>query len=192
MAKKPETLTREEFASLLTVGNMSAVSDPPAVIPAEHSARLIGLGYMADLRDRRCLGNALKLILTGGQVHDITQAEVLLRLFEPGALLADKAFDADHFADSPIARAIKVVIPPKQNRKVKRDCDLRALLRAQSRRAFLLYNQAFSGDREARRRRRPVAGILEAHFNTSKNNGSGNLTGRLGCGHSFLHAADLH
>jgi hypothetical protein len=49
MAKKPETLTREEFASLFTVGNTSAVSDPPAVIPAEHSARLIGLGYMADL-----------------------------------------------------------------------------------------------------------------------------------------------
>ena len=63
MANKPETLTREEFASLLTVGNTSAVSDPPAVIPTEHSARLIGLGCMADLRDRRCLGNPLKLIL---------------------------------------------------------------------------------------------------------------------------------
>ena len=69
------------------------------------------------------LGNPLRLILTGGQVHDITQAEVLLGLFEPGALLADKGCDADHFADSLIARAIKVVIPPKSNRKVKRDCD---------------------------------------------------------------------
>jgi hypothetical protein len=49
MASKSEMLTREEFASLLAVGNTSAVSDPPAVIPAEHSARLIGLGYMADL-----------------------------------------------------------------------------------------------------------------------------------------------
>jgi hypothetical protein len=42
-----ETLTREEFASLLTVANTCAVSAPPAVIPAEHSARLIALGYMA-------------------------------------------------------------------------------------------------------------------------------------------------
>ena len=69
------------------------------------------------------LGNPLRLILTGGQVHDITQADALLGLIEPGALLADKGYDADHFADSLIARAIKVVIPPKSNRKVKRDCD---------------------------------------------------------------------
>ena len=69
------------------------------------------------------LGNPLRLILTGGQVHDITQAEVLLGLFEPGALLADKGYDAYYFADSLIARAIKVVIPPKSNRKVKRHCD---------------------------------------------------------------------
>jgi transposase len=46
------------------------------------------------------LGNPLRLILTGGQVHDITQAEALLALTEPGALLADKGYDADHFADS--------------------------------------------------------------------------------------------
>ena len=45
-------LTREEFASLLIVGNASAAVDPPAVIPAEHSAKLIALGYMVDL-DRR-------------------------------------------------------------------------------------------------------------------------------------------
>jgi hypothetical protein len=44
-------------------------------------------------------------------------------LFQPGALLADKGYDADHFTNSLIARAIKVVIPPKSNRKVKRDCD---------------------------------------------------------------------
>jgi hypothetical protein len=49
---KSEMLTREEFASLLTVGNTSAVNEPPAVIPAEHSARLIGLGYMVDLAGR--------------------------------------------------------------------------------------------------------------------------------------------
>jgi hypothetical protein len=52
MVPKSKMLTREEFVSLLTVGNTSAVSDPPAVIPAEHSARLIALGYMADLAGR--------------------------------------------------------------------------------------------------------------------------------------------
>jgi hypothetical protein len=48
---KAKMLTREEFASLLTVGNTS-VNEPPAVIPPEHSARLIRLGYMADLEGR--------------------------------------------------------------------------------------------------------------------------------------------
>jgi hypothetical protein len=52
MAAEAKMLTREEFASLLLVGNTSAVSDPPAVIPAEHSARLIALGYMVDLAGR--------------------------------------------------------------------------------------------------------------------------------------------
>ena len=69
------------------------------------------------------LGNPLALSLTGGQVHDITQAEALLALIEPKALLADKGYDADHFVDVLTTRAIKVVIPPKSNRTVKRDYD---------------------------------------------------------------------
>ena len=69
------------------------------------------------------LGNPLALSLTGGQVHDIKEAEKLLALVEPEALLGDKGYDADGFIDRLIARAIKAVIPPKSNRKVKRDCD---------------------------------------------------------------------
>jgi transposase len=53
----------------------------------------------------------------------MTQANALLALVEPEALLADKGYDADHFVESLTARAIKAVIPPKSNRKVKRDCD---------------------------------------------------------------------
>ena len=41
-------LTHEEFASLLAVGH-SPLNNRPAVIPPEHSARLIALGYMADI-----------------------------------------------------------------------------------------------------------------------------------------------
>ena len=51
MASKPKLLTREEFASLLTVGSCSVI-DPPAAIPAQHGARLIGLGYMVDIAGR--------------------------------------------------------------------------------------------------------------------------------------------
>jgi hypothetical protein len=52
MAPKSAPLTREEFASLLIVGETCAVLEPPAVIPAAHSARLIALGYMVDLAGR--------------------------------------------------------------------------------------------------------------------------------------------
>jgi hypothetical protein len=52
MASESKMLTSEEFASLLTVGNTSAVVDRPAAIPAEHSAKLIALGYMVDLDGR--------------------------------------------------------------------------------------------------------------------------------------------
>jgi hypothetical protein len=51
MAGEAKMLTSEEFTSLLTVGNTPVNSRVPA-IPAEHSARLIALGYMVDLAGR--------------------------------------------------------------------------------------------------------------------------------------------
>jgi hypothetical protein len=51
MTLEATKLTHEEFASLLTVGNASVRSSAPA-IPAEHSARLIALGYMVHLEGR--------------------------------------------------------------------------------------------------------------------------------------------
>ncbi len=69
------------------------------------------------------LGNPLALRLTGGQVHDITQAEALAAEVQPEALLGDKGYDADAFIESLEVRAIKPVIPPKSNRRVARDCD---------------------------------------------------------------------
>ena len=69
------------------------------------------------------LGNPLALSLTGGQVHDIKEAEGLVAQIKPGALLADKGYDADAFINSLTARGITVAIPPKLNRKVQRECD---------------------------------------------------------------------
>ena len=51
MAEEARALTIKEFASLLAIGN-AGVNDPAPVIPAEHSARLIALGYMVDLLGR--------------------------------------------------------------------------------------------------------------------------------------------
>jgi transposase len=69
------------------------------------------------------LGNPLKVSLTKGQVHDITQAEPLTATLTPNALLADKGYDADRFIERLDLRGIAVVIPPKSNRKVQRNCD---------------------------------------------------------------------
>ncbi len=70
------------------------------------------------------LGNLLAFTLTAGQVHDITQAETLTSQVQPEAPLADKGYDADaYIASLQGARAIQPVIPPKANRKNKRDCD---------------------------------------------------------------------
>jgi transposase len=62
-------------------------------------------------------------MLSGGQAHDLTCAEPLLEGVEPGALLGDKAFDADPFIETLKRRDITPVIPPKANRKEPRACD---------------------------------------------------------------------
>jgi transposase len=69
------------------------------------------------------LGNPFELTLAPGQDHDLTCAEPLLENADPGALLGDKAFDADSLLNTLEQRAITPVIPPKANRKVQRDCD---------------------------------------------------------------------
>lgn len=69
------------------------------------------------------LGNPLAIRLTGGQVHDITQAAALLDGLEPQALIADKGYDADGFIEALSVRRIAPVIPPKANRRLSRPCD---------------------------------------------------------------------
>jgi transposase len=55
--------------------------------------------------------------------HDLTCAQPLIEAVDPGALIADKAFDADAFIDALNARAITPVIPSKSNRKTPRPYD---------------------------------------------------------------------
>jgi transposase len=69
------------------------------------------------------LGNPVNLMLTPGQDHDLTCAQPLLENADPGALLGDKAYDADALIDMLDQRAITPVIPPRANRKQNRDCD---------------------------------------------------------------------
>ena len=62
-------------------------------------------------------------MLTPGQAHDLTCAEALLEAADPGALLGDKAYDADSLIGTLAQRGITPVIPPKANRKLPRACD---------------------------------------------------------------------
>lgn len=69
------------------------------------------------------LGNLSNFSLTGGQVNDVTQADALLDGIPAGAVIADKAFDADARYGAILARGAKAVIPPRRHRLQPRAFD---------------------------------------------------------------------
>ena len=70
------------------------------------------------------LGKPVRVILTAGQVADITQAEALIKGFSPTSVLADKGYDADTFVAKIKSQGAQAVIPPRSNRLEKRPVDL--------------------------------------------------------------------
>lgn len=70
------------------------------------------------------LGNPPGFHLTPGQAHDLEGADALLPSIDADTVIADKAFDADERVIEPLQKASKnIVIPPKSNRKNKRQYD---------------------------------------------------------------------
>ena len=65
----------------------------------------------------------MKLVLTGGQEADVTQAVPLMKSHKTGAILADKAYDSDAVVAAAKRQGAEAVIPSKKNRKVPRDYD---------------------------------------------------------------------
>ena len=63
------------------------------------------------------LGNPLRYRLTGGQEHDVTQAAELISGIESEHVIADRAYDAQHFRESVIGSGAIPVIPPRSNRR---------------------------------------------------------------------------
>lgn len=63
------------------------------------------------------------LAVTPGQAADIGQAKPLLAEVDAQAVAADKAYDADALVEVLLERQVKVVIPPKANRKQAREYD---------------------------------------------------------------------
>jgi transposase len=69
------------------------------------------------------LGQPLDFLLTAGQVTDCTQAIPLLGDRTAASVLADKGYDAEAIVRHIQARGTEAVIPPRANRKVKREYD---------------------------------------------------------------------
>lgn len=63
-----------------------------------------------------CCGRAVRGILTAGQVNDVTQALPLLADLRPGAVIGDKAYDADALLTRIKDIGARAVIPPRSNR----------------------------------------------------------------------------
>ncbi len=59
----------------------------------------------------------VRMILTKGTTADCSQAIPLIDGIEAEHLLADKAYDSNEIVAAALARGIKPVIPPKNNRK---------------------------------------------------------------------------
>ena len=65
------------------------------------------------------LGNLVRFVLLPGQRHDTIGVPPLIEGVAFGALLGDKAFDADWLRADLDARGAVAVIPPKANRKAR-------------------------------------------------------------------------
>jgi transposase len=62
------------------------------------------------------LGNVLRLLYTGGQVHESTKAEALIAGLPAQNILGDKAFDSNQFRAHIAQRNMTAVIPSNASR----------------------------------------------------------------------------
>lgn len=65
----------------------------------------------------------LRLLLTGGQSDDATQALALLKGFDFEAVLANRGYGADQILAFIAQNDAEAVIPAKKNRLIRRDTD---------------------------------------------------------------------
>ena len=63
------------------------------------------------------------MLLTPGQRNDVTQAEALIDGYSPGAVLADRGYDADELLRRIQEAGAEAVIPPKSTRTEPRAYD---------------------------------------------------------------------
>jgi transposase len=69
------------------------------------------------------LGKPVKIILTPGQDHDVSQGPALIADSDADKIIADKGYDSDAFIADIEARNAEPVIPPRSNRVTERSYD---------------------------------------------------------------------
>lgn len=69
------------------------------------------------------MGNPLRWQLTGGEVHDITQAPALIEGFESEYVIGDKGYDSQAFIARIEAAGAQAVIPARKYRREPRSYD---------------------------------------------------------------------
>jgi len=72
------------------------------------------------------LGNPVRWQLTGGEVHDITQAPALIEGLDVEQVIADEGYDSDAFIVIIQAAGAQAVIPSRKNRLAPRAYDRHA------------------------------------------------------------------
>ena len=69
------------------------------------------------------LGNPVRIIITAGQTSDYQKADDLITGFQADYVIADKGYDSDAFVLTINSTGAQAVIPPRSNRKERRDYD---------------------------------------------------------------------
>jgi transposase len=65
----------------------------------------------------------VRVIITGGAAADCTKAWELISGIEAENLIADRGYDTNEIVETAARAGMQVVIPPKRNRKTKREYD---------------------------------------------------------------------
>ena len=105
------------------------MTEPAKVVDAEHPGRQPShCPHKRGLNSKLHLavdshGMPVRLAVTAGTVADCSQALPLIEGIKAEHLLADKAYDTNEIVAGASARGMNPVIPPKSNRKEKRDYD---------------------------------------------------------------------
>lgn len=69
------------------------------------------------------LGNPVRVIITAGQISDITQGPALIKNQAAEFVVADKGYDSDAFVEIINSQGAQAVIPPRSNRLNPRTFD---------------------------------------------------------------------